>query len=43
MHADAFILTGLVGGIRRVGTGNVESLYLLVASLQGSHAVQNIF
>ena len=26
-----------------IRTGNIESLYLLVASLQGSHAGQNIF
>ena len=25
-----------------IPTGNIESLYLLVASLQGSHAGQNI-
>ena len=43
MHAHALIFTGLLGRIRRIRTGNIESLYLLVASLQGSHAGQNIF
>ena len=43
MHAHALIFTGLLRSIRRIRTGNIESLYLVVASLQGSHAGQNIF
>ena len=43
MHSHALIFTGLLGRIRGIRTGNIESLYLLVASLQGSHAGQNIF
>ena len=43
MHAHALIFTGLLRRIRRIRKGNIESLYSLVASLQGSHAGQNIF
>ena len=43
MHAHALIFTGLLRRIRRIRTGNIESLNLVVASLQGSHAGQNIF
>ena len=42
MHAHALIFTGLLRRIRRMRTGNIESLYLVVASLQGSHEGQNI-
>ena len=43
MRAHALLFTWLLGRIRRIRTGNIESLYLVVASLQGSHAGQNIF
>ena len=43
MHAHAFIFTWLVGKYTyQIRTGNIESLYLMVASLRGSHIGQNI-
>ena len=35
-------LQGRYADIRRIGTGHIESLYLMVASLQVSAAGQNI-
>ena len=43
MRAHTLVFTWLLGRIRKIRTRNIESLYLLVASLQGSHEGQNIF
>ena len=42
MHAHASYLQGSYVGIRRIRTGNIEPLYIMVASLQVSDGGQNV-
>ena len=45
VHAHAFIFTGWIGEVmeRRAGTGNIKSISLMVACIQGSDAGQKCF